>query len=91
VEGPLRRSVGSVLTPCTLFAHQRMAPSTQAVRRVACYLEPHPTFSYALALVGKELWGQAAFAESLGEPDMAKSGGVRRAPNRNALLCGLNG
>jgi hypothetical protein len=56
----------------TLFAHQRMARSTEAVRRVAWYLKPHPTFSDALAVVRKELWAHAAFRESLAEPDTVK-------------------
>jgi hypothetical protein len=56
----------------TLFAHQRMARSTEAVRRVAWYLKPHLTFSDALAVVRKELWVHAAFRESLAEPDTVK-------------------
>ncbi len=49
----------------TLFAHQRMARSTEVVRQVAWYRKPHPTFADALALVRKELWVSATFCGSL--------------------------
>jgi hypothetical protein len=42
----------------TLFAHQRMRRSTQAVRQAAWYRKSRPTFADALALVRKELWVQ---------------------------------
>ena len=42
----------------TLFAHQRMRRSIQAIRKAAWYREYRPTFADALALVRKELWAQ---------------------------------
>jgi hypothetical protein len=74
-EMAIRRTTPALLglfSIVTLFAHQRMARSTEAVRRVAWYLKPHPTFSDALALVRKELWAHTAFRGSLGEPDTVK-------------------
>jgi hypothetical protein len=71
----IRRSTPALLglfSLLTLFAHQRMALSTEAVGRVAWHLNPHLTFSDALALVRKELWAHVAFRESLGEPDTVK-------------------
>jgi hypothetical protein len=56
----------------TLFAHQGMERSTEAVRRVAWYVKPHLTFSDVLAVVRKELWATAAFRELLAEPDTVK-------------------
>jgi DDE superfamily endonuclease len=56
----------------TLFAHRRMAPSTEAVRRAAWYRKPHPTFSDTLALVRKDLWAYATFYGSPAQSDMVK-------------------
>jgi hypothetical protein len=56
----------------TLFAHQRMARSMEAVRRAAWYRKARPTFSDALALVRQELWAHAPFRRSLPEPDTVK-------------------
>jgi hypothetical protein len=57
----------------TLFAHQHMAKSAQAVRRTAWYHKSYPTFSDALALVRKELWAQEqTFCGSLREADTLK-------------------
>ena len=56
----------------TLFAHQRMAPSTEPLRRVAWYRKPHPTFSDALALVRKDLWASATFYGSPAQSDPVK-------------------
>src|SRR5215218_1150096 len=42
----------------TLFAHQRMRRSMQAIRKAAWYRKSRPTFADALALVRKELWAQ---------------------------------
>jgi hypothetical protein len=54
----------------TLFADRQKAWISNAVRLVAWYDEPHPTFCDALALVRKELWAQeATFCESLRETD----------------------
>ncbi len=53
----------------TLFTHQRMARSMEAVRRAAWYRKPRPTFSDALALVRQELWAHATFRRSPREPD----------------------
>lgn len=62
-ELAIRRSTPALLSLfslVTLFAHQRMARGTRAVRRAAWYRKPYPTFSDALALVRKELWTQEA-------------------------------
>jgi hypothetical protein len=56
----------------TLFAHRRMAPSTEAIRRAAWYCKPHPTFSDALALVRKDLWAYATFYGSPAQSAMVK-------------------
>ena len=57
----------------TLLANQRMARSTEAVRRAAWYRKPHPTFSDALALVRKELWArEATFCGSPVQTDLVK-------------------
>jgi hypothetical protein len=56
----------------TLLAHQRMARSTEAVRRVAWYRKPHPTFADALALVRKDLWASATFYGSPAHSDTVK-------------------
>jgi hypothetical protein len=42
----------------TLFAHQRMRRSMQAIRKAAWYRKSRPTFADALASVRKELWAQ---------------------------------
>ena len=56
----------------TLFAHRRMAPSTEAIGRAAWYCKPHPTFSDALALVRKDLWAYATFYGSPAQSDTVK-------------------
>jgi hypothetical protein len=74
-ELAIRRTTPALLglfSIVTLFAHQRMTPSMQAVRRAAWYRKPCPTFSDALALVRKELWAQGTFRDSPWEPDMVK-------------------
>jgi hypothetical protein len=57
-----------------LFAHQRMARGSGIVRRTAWYDKKHPTFSDALALVRRELWGQeeATFCGSPRDTDTVK-------------------
>jgi hypothetical protein len=60
-ERAIRRTAPALLalfSVVTLFAHQHMANSAQAVRQTAWYRKSHPTFSDALALVRKELWAQ---------------------------------
>jgi hypothetical protein len=47
----------------TLLAHPHMAAAGR-VRRAAWYPKPRPTFADALALVRRQLWGQAAFRTS---------------------------
>jgi hypothetical protein len=74
-EIAIRRTTPALLglfSLVTLFANQRMAQSTEAVRRAAWYRKPHPTFSDALALVRKELWASATFRRSLREPETVK-------------------
>ena len=72
----------------TLFAHQRMAPSTEAVRRMAWYRKSHPAFSDALALVRKEMWTSATFYGSPAHSDTVK---VTRAylERLTDVLCSL--
>jgi hypothetical protein len=75
-ERAIRRVAPALLalfSVVTLFAHQHMAKSAQTVRRTAWYRKSYPTFSDALALVRKELWGQqATFYGSLQEADTQK-------------------
>ncbi len=74
-ELAIRRTTPALLglfSLVTLFAHQRMAHSTETVRRAAWYHKPSPTFSDALALVRKELWAHSPFRRSLQEPDTVK-------------------
>ena len=74
-EMAIRRTTPALLglfSLITLFAHQRMRQSTEAVRRVAWYRKPHPTFSEALALVRKELWASATFYGPPSETDTVK-------------------
>jgi hypothetical protein len=74
-ELAIRRTTPALLglfSLVTLFAHQRMARSAEAVRRAAWYRKPRPTFSDALALVRRELWARRTFCGSPQEPDMAK-------------------
>jgi hypothetical protein len=56
----------------TLFAHQRMVRGSGALRQVAWYRKPHPTFSDALALVRRELWAAGTFCGSGSEADTVK-------------------
>jgi len=74
-EMAIRRTTPALLglfSMVTLLANQRMARSTEAVRRAAWYRKSRPTFSDALALVRKELWAQETFRGSLREPDTVK-------------------
>jgi hypothetical protein len=51
----------------TLLTHQRMQQRVASnVRRSAWYNKAHPTFSDALALVGRQLWTQTIFAGIVG-------------------------
>jgi hypothetical protein len=52
-----------LLSVVTLFAYQPMTQSMEAVRRAAWYRKIHPSFSDALALVGKEFVGACNFFE----------------------------
>jgi hypothetical protein len=74
-ELAIRRTTPALLglfSLVTLFANQRMARRTEAVRRAAWYRKPHPTFSDALALVRKELWAHATFRGSPADTDTVK-------------------
>jgi hypothetical protein len=74
-EMAIRRTTPALLglfSLITLFAHRRMAPSTEAVWRAAWYRKPHPTFSDALALVRQELWANATFYGSPAQSDTVK-------------------
>lgn len=74
-ELAIRRTTPALLglfSIVTLFAHQRMARSTETLRRAAWYRKAHPTFSDALALVRKELWAHTTFRRSSREPDTLK-------------------
>jgi hypothetical protein len=74
-EMAIRRTTPALLglfSVVTLLANQRMASSTEAVRRAAWYRKPHPTFSDALALVRKEMWAQETFQGLPREPDTVK-------------------
>jgi hypothetical protein len=81
----------SLFSLVTLFAHRRTAPSKATVRRTAWHDKPRPTFSDALALVGKELWAQeetysqVAVAERHGE----SPAGICGAADRRGLLRGV--
>jgi hypothetical protein len=55
-----------------LYAHPRMGPADAIVRRAAWYPKPLPTFSDALALTRRELWGHLAFCMSARDPDMVE-------------------
>jgi hypothetical protein len=60
-ELAIRRTTPALLglfSIVTLFAHQRMRRSMQAISKAACYRKSRPSFSDALALVRKELWAQ---------------------------------
>lgn len=56
----------------TLWAHPRMAPAGDLVRQAAWYRKPRPTFSDALALVRRELWGRTASCLSARDPDVVE-------------------
>jgi hypothetical protein len=74
-ELAIRRTTPALLglfSLITVFAHQRMMQSMEAVRRAAWYCKPRPTFSDALALVRKELWTHETFRRSSREPDTVK-------------------
>src|SRR3712207_2533994 len=72
-ELAIRRTTPALLglfSLITLFAHQRMEwRNVKAVRRVAWYRKPRPTFSDALALVRKELWAHQTFRRSPPDTD----------------------
>ena len=60
-ELAIRRTTPALLglfSIVTLFAHQRMRRSMQAIRKAAWYRKSRPTFADALAVVRKELWAQ---------------------------------
>jgi DDE superfamily endonuclease len=74
-EMAIRRTTPALLglfSFVTLCAHQRMLPSTEAVRKAAWYRKSCPTFSDALALVRKELWAHETFRGSPRELDTVK-------------------
>jgi hypothetical protein len=74
-ELAIRRTTPALLglfSLVTLFAHRRMATSTEVVRRAAWYRKPHPTFSDALALIRKDLWANATFHGSPAQSDTVK-------------------
>jgi hypothetical protein len=74
-ELAIRRTTPALLglfSLVTLFAHQRMTQTADAVRRAAWYHKAYPTFADALALVRKELWAQAIFYRSPREADTLK-------------------
>lgn len=56
----------------TLYAHPRMVAAEAPVRQAAWYQKELPTFSDALALVRRELWGHLAFCMSDREADLVK-------------------
>ena len=56
----------------TLWAHPSMAAPGDLVRQAAWYHKPRPTFADALALVRREIWGQAAFCMSADETDLVQ-------------------
>ena len=56
----------------TLYAHPQMGSPAATVRRAAWYHKELPTFSDALALVRRELWGHLAFCMSGEESDLVK-------------------
>ena len=95
-EMAIRRTTPALLglfSLITLFAHRRMAPSTEeTVRRVAWYRKPHPTFSDALALVRKDLWAKGDFLRVACAERHGKSPtGISPTPNRRGLLRSVNG
>jgi len=74
-ELAIRRTTPALLglfSIVTLFAHQPMTRSIQAVRQAAWYRKSRPTFSDALALVRKELWAHATFRGSPADTDTVK-------------------
>ena len=74
-ELAIRRTTPALLgifSLVTLFAHQRMRQSTDAIRQAAWYHKAYPTFADALALVRKELWAQETFYRSPREADTVK-------------------
>ena len=52
----------------TRYAHPRMQPTNDVVRQAAWYHKELPTFSDALALTRRELWGHLAFCLSAHDP-----------------------
>jgi hypothetical protein len=74
-ELAIRRTTPALLglfSLVTLFAHQRMAQGSGALRQAAWYRKAYPTFSDALALVRRELWAEGTFWGSAREEDMVK-------------------
>jgi hypothetical protein len=74
-ELAIRRTTPALLglfSIVTLFAHQRMRRSMQAIRKAAWYRKSRPTFADALALVRKELWAGATFHGSPAKSDTIK-------------------
>jgi Transposase DDE domain len=75
-ELAIRRTTPALLglfSIVTLFAHQRMRRSMQAVRKAAWYRKSRPTFTDALAVVRKELWApEQTFCGSPSATDTVK-------------------
>jgi hypothetical protein len=69
----------------TLLAHGHACRSQLPVRQTAWYWKTRPTFSDALAVVRKELWGHAYFSPCQGIPDMQKVPAVLLGCLRNAV------
>src|SRR4051794_41447626 len=63
-ELAIRRTTPALLglfSIVTLYAHQRMVQGSGALRQAAWYRKAHPTFSDALALVRRGVWGGGGF------------------------------
>lgn len=56
----------------TLWAHPPMGPAGDVARQAAWYPKALPTFSDALALTRRELWGHLAFCMSAGDTALVK-------------------
>jgi len=74
-DAAIRRTTPALLglfSLITLLAHQQMTASPTAPRQAAWYHKSLPTFSDALAIVRRELWGQQTFFMSSGDTDLVK-------------------
>jgi hypothetical protein len=56
----------------TLLTDSSVSQTPVPVRQAAWYPKAQPTFADALASIRRELWAQAAFPLSVGEPDLVK-------------------